>query len=92
MAYSALSFQVLGWFDSNQRKTNMVHAHSSQLWKDALRVELPHVADLLRHRRAGEIEEATIDDMVSLFWLEWCGGTLQLTTTGMNICLQQRAH
>jgi len=48
------------------------------------------VADLLHHRRAGEIDEAVIDDMVSLSWLEWLGGSLQLTTTGVNICRQQQ--
>ncbi len=58
--------------------------------QEALRAELPKVADLLQHRRAGEIDEDVIDDMVSLFWLEWAGGSLQLTTTGVNICRQQQ--
>ncbi|WP_028604441.1 hypothetical protein [Ottowia thiooxydans] len=67
----------------------MAHVLSSRARADALRVELPHVADLLQHRRAGEIDETLIDDMVSLFWLEWSGGSLQLTTVGTNICRQQ---
>jgi len=68
----------------------MTQALLSQPRQDALRAELPRVADLLQHRRAGEIDEAVIDDMVRLSWLEWLGGTLQLTTTGSNICRQQR--
>lgn len=68
----------------------MAPALLSQPRRDALRVELPHVADLLHHRRAREIEEGVIDDLVSLSWLEWLGGSLQLTTTGTNICRQQQ--
>ncbi|WP_406624554.1 hypothetical protein [Acidovorax sp. SDU_ACID1] len=68
----------------------MALAHSSQLMQNALRAELPHVAHLLRHRRASEIDEATIENMVLLSWLEWWGGSLQLTTTGKNICDQQQ--
>ncbi|MDP9606402.1 hypothetical protein ABL840_19875 [Variovorax sp. NFACC27] len=58
--------------------------------QEALRADLPHVADLLHRRRAGEIDEAVIDDLVSWSWLEWLGGSLQLTTTGANICRQQQ--
>lgn len=57
--------------------------------REALRVELPRVAELLRQRRAGEVDESVVDDLISLSWLEWLGGSLQLTTTGMNICRQQ---
>ena len=42
--------------------------------------------DLLKRRRAGEIAEASIDDYVTLQWLEWHGGSLRLTTTGENLC------
>lgn len=56
----------------------------------ALRAALPQVADSLQHRRASEIEEGVIDDLVTLAWLEWLGGSLRLTTTGWNICRQQR--
>lgn len=58
--------------------------------QEALRADLPHVVDLLHRRRAGEIDETVIDDLVSLSWLEWLGGSLQLTTTGANICRQQQ--
>jgi len=68
----------------------MTQALLSLSRQEALRADLPHVADLLHHRRAGEIDEAVIDDMVSLSWLEWLGGSLQLTTTGVNICRQQQ--
>ncbi len=57
--------------------------------RDTLRAELPLVAELLQKRRANEVDEAVIDDLVSLSWLEWAGGTLQLTTTGKNIIRQQ---
>ncbi|MDM0043391.1 hypothetical protein QTH91_02755 [Variovorax dokdonensis] len=67
----------------------MSKALLSILRRDALRVELPRVADLLHRRRAGEIDDAVIDDLVALSWLEWLGGTLQLTATGSNICRQQ---
>lgn len=66
----------------------MIHAQLSHDRRDALRVALPQVADLLHHRRASEIDEVMIDDLVTLSWLEWLGGTLQLTLTGMNICRQ----
>ncbi len=67
----------------------MNHAPLSRTRQDALRAELPRVAELLHQRRASEIDEAVIDDLVSLSWLEWSGGRLQLTQTGSNICLQQ---
>ncbi|MDA7417360.1 hypothetical protein PGB34_13400 [Xenophilus arseniciresistens] len=54
-----------------------------------LRVALPGVEQLLQRRRAGEIGEDVIDDLVSLSWIEWNGGALRLTTTGQNICRQQ---
>lgn len=68
----------------------MKTASLSRPRQDALRIELPRVANLLQRRRAGEIDEATIDDLVALSWLEWMGGSLQLTTTGSNICRQQK--
>ena len=64
----------------------MNHALLPQPRQDALRAALPHVADLLQQRRANEIDETVIDDLVTLAWLEWVGGSLQLTTTGINLC------
>ena len=67
----------------------MNRAHLPIDRQDALRADLPRVVELLHHRRAGEIEEDVINDLVSLSWLEWAGGSLQLTTTGENIRRQQ---
>lgn len=53
---------------------------------DALRDKLLASVDLLKRRRAGEIDEATIEAYVTLHWMEWHGGSLRLTTTGENLC------
>lgn len=68
----------------------MVFHQLSAERQDALRLALPAIADLLRARRANEIGDATIEELVQLAWLEWYAGRLQLTATGMNICQQQR--
>ena len=39
--------------------------------RDELRAELPLVAELLQKRRANEIDDLVIDDLVALVWLEW---------------------
>jgi len=67
----------------------MSKALLSTLRREVLRIELPRVANLLHRRRAGEIEASVIDELVELSWLEWSGGSLQLTATGSNICRQQ---
>lgn len=54
--------------------------------RDALRDELLATVDLLKRRRAAEIDEVDIADYVALHWLEWHGGSLRLTTTGENVC------
>ncbi|QIL78522.1 hypothetical protein G7047_00245 [Diaphorobacter sp. HDW4A] len=59
-----------------------------QARRETLRGVLPQVAELLQKRRANEIDDVVIDDLVLLHWLEWVGGSLQLTTTGKNICRQ----
>ncbi len=56
--------------------------------KDRLRAALPATVDLLNKRQADKIESGLIDDYVALHWLEWNGGSLQLTITGRNICAQ----
>ena len=56
--------------------------------RDDLRESLPNTADLLKRRRAAEIDTGLIDDYVALNWLEWNGGGLRLTVTGENICRQ----
>ena len=47
--------------------------------------------DSLQRRRADLVDESLIADYVALNWLEWNGGTLQLTVTGKNMCQQMRA-
>ncbi|QIL71845.1 hypothetical protein G7048_16655 [Diaphorobacter sp. HDW4B] len=59
-----------------------------QARRETLRGVLPQVVELLQKRRASEIDDTVIDDLVSLYWLEWVGGSLQLTTTGKNVSRQ----
>lgn len=54
--------------------------------REALRDELLATVDLLKRRRAAEIDEVDIADYVALHWMEWHGGSLRLTTTGENVC------
>lgn len=54
--------------------------------QDALRDRLLATVDLLKRRRAAEIEAGFIEDYVALHWMEWHGGSLRLTTTGENVC------
>lgn len=54
--------------------------------RDALRDELLATVELLKRRRAAEIDESYIADYVALHWMEWHGGSLRLTTTGENVC------
>jgi hypothetical protein len=58
------------------------------LRRDSLRDSLLATVDLLKRRRAAEIDAGLIDDYVALNWLEWNGGGLRLTVTGENICRQ----
>lgn len=66
----------------------MGDASISQARREELRQGLQRVDDLLHQKRAGEIGEALIDELVGLSWIEWNGGSLRLTTTGVNICRQ----
>ena len=59
-----------------------------QARRETLRGVLPQVVELLQKRRASEIDDTVIDDLVSLYWLEWVGGSLQLTTTGKSVSRQ----
>lgn len=54
--------------------------------RDELRDELLATVELLKRRRAGEIDQVDIADYIALHWLEWHGGSLRLTTTGENVC------
>ena len=59
---------------------------------DTLRRNLLETVAALQRRRADLVSEALIADYVALYWLEWNGGTLQLTQTGKNVCAQLRGE
>ena len=63
-----------------------------ELRRQALRDALLSTVDLLKRRRAAEIDTTYIDNYVELNWLEWNGGGLRLTTTGDNVCKQLSAR
>ena len=65
---------------------------TAALKRDNLRESLLATVDLLKRRRAGEIDAALIDSYVALNWLEWNGGGLRLTVTGENVCRQLSAR
>jgi hypothetical protein len=69
---------------------NLPHYRPAIPRREALRGTLPDTVNLLKQHRAGEIAEIDIDDYVALNWLEWNGGSLQLTVTGDNVCKQLR--
>ncbi len=53
-----------------------------------LRAALPRIQSLLKTNQAGQIGDDVIDELVKCFWMEWDGGALKLTATGLNICRQ----
>lgn len=63
----------------------MTAASTLALRRESLRDALPSCVDLLRLRRASEIEAGHIEDYVALDWLEWYAGGLRLTVVGQNI-------
>lgn len=68
----------------------MTHPFPSTRTED-LRNAFVFTVDALKRRRADLIAEALIADYVALYWLEWNGGSLQLTVTGRNMFEQIRA-
>jgi hypothetical protein len=56
-----------------------------RLPKEVLKAELLATVQLLKQRRCAEIAEGYIDGYVALNWMEWNGGSLQLTVTGDNM-------
>jgi predicted RNase H-like nuclease len=58
---------------------------------EALRNDLAIAVDALHRRRADQVSEELIAAFVALYWMEWNGGSLQLTQTGKNVCDQVRA-
>jgi hypothetical protein len=62
-----------------------------RLPKETLKAELLSHVQLLKQRRCAEIAEGYIDGYVALNWMEWNGGSLQLTVTGDNVRRQLTA-
>ncbi len=62
----------------------------SEIRRGELRTALPGVEQSLAQRRAGDIDEIMIDELIDLSWLEWNAGTLRVTATGKNILLQMQ--
>jgi hypothetical protein len=60
--------------------------------REQLRLELLPTVDALNRRRADLVSEGFIEDYVALHWLEWNGGALRLTVTGVNMCEQMRTR
>ena len=60
--------------------------------QEALRNALLATVSLLKQQRASDIDVSDIDDYVNMNWLEWNGGSLQLTVTGDNVCKQLRCR
>ena len=54
----------------------------------ALQESLLVTVDLLSRRRACDIPEQTIDQLVALRWLEWRGGSLRLTEAGETLVVK----
>ncbi len=57
----------------------------------ALHDSLLATVDALSRRRARDIPEKTIDQFVSMRWLEWNGGTLRLTQAGEGVLVKLHA-
>lgn len=53
--------------------------------RGTLREALPACIGMLNRHRACEIPDGYIDDYVALDWLQWRGGSLELTITGKNV-------
>ena len=47
--------------------------------------------DALSRRRACDIPDKTIDQLVAMRWLEWRGGSLRLTQTGEEMLVKVHA-
>ena len=54
----------------------------------SLQQSLLSTVDALSRRRACDIPEATIDQLVALRWLDWRGGSLRLTEAGETMVVK----
>jgi hypothetical protein len=57
----------------------------ARLPKEVLKAEFLAHVQLLKQRRCSEIAEGYVDGYVAQNWMEWNGGSLQLTVTGDNV-------
>lgn len=64
---------------------------TSSIRTEDLRNAFAFTVDALKRRRADLVSEHMIAAYVALYWLEWNGGSLQLTVTGQNMFDQIRA-
>jgi hypothetical protein len=53
--------------------------------REVLKSEFLGHVQLLKQRRCADIAEGYVDGYVALNWMEWNGGSLQLTVTGDNV-------
>ncbi|MFL6698542.1 MAG: hypothetical protein ACJ8GJ_15365 [Vitreoscilla sp.] len=54
----------------------------------SLQESLLTTVDALMRRRACDIPEQTIDQLVALRWLQWSGGSLRLTEAGETMVVK----
>jgi len=54
----------------------------------SLQQSLLATVDALTRRRACDIPEQTIDQLVALRWLQWSGGSLRLTEAGETMVVK----
>jgi hypothetical protein len=66
-------------------KTPTAGALPARLPKDVLKAEFLAHVQLLKQRRCSDIADGYVDGYVALNWMEWNGGSLQLTVTGDNV-------
>ena len=57
----------------------------------SLQQALLTTVDALMRRRACDVPEQTIDQLVSLRWLQWSGGSLRLTEAGETMVVKVQA-
>ncbi len=54
----------------------------------ALQQALLTTVDALMRRRACDVPEQTIDQLISLRWMQWSGGSLRLTEAGETMVVK----
>jgi hypothetical protein len=66
-------------------KAATAHGPQLRLPREVLKAEFLGHVQLLKQRRCADIAEGYVDAYVALNWMEWNGGSLQLTVTGDNV-------